>query len=135
MNYFLAEDNIFFSSRKRLKGVNKLTNLLCILPVDSHLATQYKEISLGASSNSNSFTKLRNYLWFFPFLHMKFTISKTVFITSSYLKCLVARCSPSMMQYIGRNSGKLGSHFINPINPTRLPTIAGAPSVATLTSL
>ena len=40
-----------------------------------------------------------------------------------------------MIQCIGRNSGKLGLHFISPINPTRLPTIAGAPSVATLTSL
>ena len=54
---------------------------------------------------------------------------------SSYLKCFSARCSRWMMQCIGRNSGKLGSHFISPINPTRLPTIAGAPSVATLTSL
>ena len=67
-------------------------------------------------------------------MHKKFTILRTVFIISSYLKYLAARCSGRIIQCIGRSSGKSKLHFTSLINLTCLPTIAGAPSVVTVMS-
>ena len=114
---------------------NNTTNLFNTSYVDNHLTMQYNDKSFICSSKSSSSMKFLNWRWFFALVRIKFTILKTGVNTCSKLKCLAIRCSRCTIQWIGIKCGMLSSFFKSPISPTFLPTIAAAPSVATLINL